>query len=97
MRRLRHLAPLLVLLSALLAASQLTSATIVKEDAFIDQVVNLKELKNYSSLVENDNDLSLDGSSPEVAQIIRGNPFHSNPSSSPCKLAFEHFYFFNCF
>lgn len=84
MRRLRHLEPFLVLLSALLAASQLTSATIVK-DAFIDQVVNLKELKNYSSLVENDNDLSLDGSSPEVAQIIRGNPFHSNPSSSPCK------------
>ncbi len=93
MRRLRNLAPFLVLLSALVA-SQLTSATSATKDdgSSIDKMAlaNLKELKNYSDLVNDDNDLSMDPS-PQIAQIIRGNPFRSSSTSKHLQPFFVNF------
>lgn len=95
MRRLRNLAPFLVLLSALVA-SQLTSATSATKDdgSSIDKMAlaNFKELKNYSALVDNDNDddLSMDPS-PQISQIIRGNPFRSSSTSKHLQPFFVNF------
>lgn len=80
--------PFLVLLSALLVASLKSATSAEDESSSIDKManqVNPKESRNYSFLVETDDDLSMDPSS-QIAQIIRGNPLHSNPpSSSPSK------------